>query len=71
MVLFCFHFAQGMPKVSYGKPKTISAKITGRQERTGVTQSLGVSTGPVGLAPPMSSVMVERHQPVNKVGQMY
>ena len=48
-----------------GKAKVISAKVTGRGEpRPGVVQASGST-----LAPPMSSVIVERHQPVTKVSE--
>ena len=47
------------------KGKVITAKVTGRSDAT--RSSLGSGQGT--LAPPMSSVLVERHQPVVKVGK--
>ena len=49
------------------KSKTLSAKLTAREAR-GSSLPQGGSNMPMGLAPPMSSVMVERHQPITKVG---
>ena len=52
-------------KVSSSRPdKHISAKISARSDSA---RSRNSNTGLVGLAPPMSSVIVERHQPVVKV----
>ena len=47
------------------KGKVISAKLSARSDGSG-KGTLG-SNVPMGLAPPMSSVIVERHQPITKV----
>ena len=44
------------------RAKVINAKVTAR---SGVSKQGGGGTG--GLAPPMSSVVVQRHQPITKV----
>ncbi|XP_064645431.1 centrosomal protein POC5-like isoform X2 [Lineus longissimus] len=47
------------------RPKVLSAKITAKSDPKGhVAPHCGSSS--MGLAPPMSSVLVERHQPINK-----
>ena len=44
--------------------KVLSAKVTGRPD---TRRSAGLPTSAQTLMPPMTSVVVERHQPVNKV----
>ena len=49
---------------SSSKGKIISAKITGKTDSGRGASSIGKNPS---LDPPMSSVIVERHPPVNKV----
>lgn len=52
--------------------KVISAKVTARPvEVTRVASVMSTGSGFGGVAPPMSSIIVERHQPINKqtIGQ--
>ncbi|XP_074661215.1 centrosomal protein POC5-like [Tubulanus polymorphus] len=51
--------------------RTISAKITGRADATKSNKPSPLGSNNVQLAPPMSSVIVERHQPIVKqtIGQ--
>lgn len=62
--LFIVFNQQPAGKTSGGRqPKVIKAKVTAKGEG----RCTGLGGGGGSLAPPMSSVVVERHQPVNKV----
>jgi len=47
--------------------KVLSTKVTGRAD---VRRSASVPSSGLTLQPPMTSVVVERHQPINKVTMM-
>ena len=53
------------------KGKAISAKLSARSDVSSGRGSLGSGNVQMGLAPPMSSVIVERHQPVTKVFKFF
>ncbi|CAH1789356.1 unnamed protein product [Owenia fusiformis] len=48
------------------KPKPFTATLSARGDVTRSSQHIGGANVPMGLAPPMSSILVERHQPVVK-----
>lgn len=50
--------------------RTITARITGRAD-TGQKGRIYGSVAVMGVAPPMSSVIVEKHHPVTQVSQNY
>ena len=65
--MYCFSLQSSSTKTtqSHRGPKTITAKVSARPEHG---QHLGQSTlGGATLAPPMSSVIVERHHPITQV----
>ena len=66
-LLFFGSISQIGTKATGRTGKTISAKVTARVDTGRGSRSSAAGVQPVTLAPPMSSVVVERHQPVTKV----